>query len=116
MDAQPVLALVVPCFNEAEIIELSAQRLLSVLETLKDNGSISDESYICFVDDGSFDKTWEKIYSLSKENSFIRAIRFACNFGHQKAIMAGMCENSADIYITLDCDLQDDVNIINKFI
>ena len=115
MSISPKLALIVPCFNEAEIIEIS-QKLLSVLDDLKEENLVSNDSYICFVDDGSADKTWEKIQELSKNNNSIQAIRFACNFGHQKAIMAGMCENSADIYITLDCDLQDDLNAITEMV
>ena len=116
MNTIPKLALIIPCFNEEEIIEISAQKLLSVLSDLKEKGSVSKDSYICFVDDGSTDNTWDKIQEISRNNNSIQAIRFACNFGHQKAIMAGMCENSADIYITLDCDLQDDIEIIKEMV
>ena len=116
MEVLPKLALIVPCYNEEEIIKESAEKLLSILKDLTKNSAVAQDSYICFVDDGSADNTWNLLQDISIENSCIKAIRFACNFGHQNAIMAGMCENSADIYITLDCDMQDDPNKIFEMI
>ena len=110
----PVLAIVVPCYNEEEILKKSAETLLDVIKNL--NNKISENSYICFVDDGSSDKTWDILNELMEKSNQIKAIRFACNFGHQKAMMCGMVENEADIYITIDCDLQDDINVISKMV
>lgn len=111
-----VLAIVIPCYNEELIVEQTTGKISEVLEKLISDGKVSNDSYICFVDDGSTDKTSEILDKITEENKFVRVIRFLCNFGHQKAILCGMTENEADIYITLDCDLQDDITVIPEMI
>lgn len=111
----PVLAIIVPCFNEEEVIKPSYFELSSVLQKLIEKKKISSESYICFVDDGSKDKTWEKISKLCKYND-VKGIKLSKNYGHQSAQLAGLIDNEADIFITIDADLQDDINLIPEMV
>lgn len=110
--------IVVPCYNEEEAIETSASRLLVKLDDLKKKGLISEKSKIVFVDDGSKDKTWELIEKLYNEHDEIKALRFAHNRGHQNAILAGMMYSReyADFTITIDADLQQDIEAMDLFI
>ena len=108
---KPVLAIITPCFNEEEIIEKSYSELSSVLKTLIEQKKISSDSYVCFVDDGSSDKTWELISEVSK-NKDAKGLKLSRNFGHQAAQLAGLTQSEADIFITIDADLQDDTNTI----
>lgn len=111
------LAIILPCFNEEDILEFSAKLLEQKITELIAKNKISSESYICFVDDGSKDKTWEIIEELSKKNHFT-GIKLATNFGHQNAIYAGMMimKDHADCIITIDADLQDDINVFEEMI
>lgn len=108
---KPVLAIISPCYNEEEILKITFEKLNNILQNLKDKEKISTESFISFVDDGSTDKTWDSIKEFNASG-----IKLSKNFGHQSALLAGLIENKADIYITLDADLQDDINIIEKMI
>lgn len=108
---RPTLALISPCYNEEDIIKTSYEKLNNILNNLKNKNKISQESFISFVDDGSRDKTWEYIKELN-----VKGIKLSKNFGHQIAIYAGLIENKADIYITLDVDLQDDLTVIEKMV
>jgi len=110
-----VLAIIVPCFNEEEIIKDSYSEISSVLKTLIKQQKISSESYICFVDDGSSDKTWELISELSK-NKDVKGLKLSKNFGHQAAQLAGLTQSEADVFITIDADLQDDTNTIIEMV
>jgi len=110
-----VLAIIVPCLNEEEIIKTSCGEISLILKTLIKQQKISSESYICFVDDGSNDKTWESISELSK-NKEIKGLKLSKNFGHQAAQLAGLTQNEADIFITIDADLQDDTNTIIEMV
>lgn len=112
---KPVLAIITPCFNEEEIIEKSYCELSSVLKTLIEQKKISSESYVCFVDDGSKDKTWELISEVSK-NKDAKGLKLSRNFGHQAAQLAGLTQSEADIFITIDADLQDDTNTIIEMV
>lgn len=111
---KPSLAIIVPCYNESEIIDTTFRVLDDVLNKIIEKGLISKSSYICFVDDGSKDGTWEKILNFKKKNA--KGIKFSRNFGHQNALFAGLSECEADIFITIDADLQDDVEIIEKMV
>lgn len=113
-----VLYIIVPCYNEEEAIELSAKRLLDKLQQLESDKLVSDKSRIVFVDDGSKDRTWELIESLYKSNGNIIGLRFAHNRGHQNAILAGMmyAKDYCDFTITIDADLQQDINAMELFI
>ena len=112
------LAIVSPCYNEEEVLETSSKRLMSLLDGLIKEEKISPDSMIVFVNDGSKDHTWEIIRRLQAENRFVRGINLAYNVGHQNAIMAGMmtAKGWADAVITIDADLQDDLQAIPKMI
>ncbi len=113
-------AIVVPCFNEADLIESTSKRLLEVLKDLEQKRLINDSSYIYFVDDGSDDETWYEIAkAVAKHPNNIKGCRFTTNCGNQKALLAGMLQArkvGCDALITIDADLQQDENKIEEFI
>ncbi|MDE6621917.1 MAG: glycosyltransferase family 2 protein [Lachnospiraceae bacterium] len=113
-----ILYIVVPCYNEEEAIETSAEKLLDKLHELIRREIVSAESRIVFVDDGSKDRTWEIIRRLFEQNEEIKGLRFAHNRGHQNAILAGMMYSRTycDFTITIDADLQQDINAMENFI
>ena len=113
-----VLYLVVPCYNEEEIIESSIKKLDEKIRRLIASDKISAKSKIVFVNDGSRDKTLEILHREAKSNSLISVISFSTNFGHQSAILAGMLSsvNCADMVITIDADLQQDIEALDDFI
>lgn len=112
------LWLVVPCYNEEEVIEHTYDELEKLLLRLKEKKTISTDSKILFVDDGSVDKTWEKITDLHNRDRSSVAIRLSHNQGHQNALLAGMmyAMNYCDCIITLDADLQDDIEVIPELL
>ncbi|HKM32380.1 MAG TPA: glycosyltransferase family 2 protein [Oscillospiraceae bacterium] len=112
------LYLVVPCYNEEEVLPETSTQLLCKLTSLVERGIVSDESRILLVDDGSKDKTWEMITDLHEGNSYFAGIKLARNMGHQNALLAGLmtAKEVADITISLDADLQDDIDAIDHFI
>lgn len=112
---KPVLAIIVPCFNEEEVIKTTYFALFDVLKDLISGEKISPESYICFVDDGSSDTTWEIIQKLSKYKD-VKGLKLSRNFGHQSALIAGLTQTEADIFVSIDADLQDDVNAIKEMV
>ncbi len=114
----PLIGIIIPCFNEENVIHLTFEKLNSVLETLKNDRAIHPESFICFVDDGSDDSTWPVIQDLGKKYQSVMGIKLTRNYGHQAALMAGMSAflKDCDGVITMDADLQDDVKIIPKMI
>ena len=116
--AKKILYLVVPCYNEEEILNYSANILKEKLKSLIEKELISNKSKILFVDDGSTDKTWEIIVSLNKESKIITGIKLSRNQGHQNALLAGLktANKIADITISIDADLQDDINAIDEMI
>ena len=113
-----VMYIVVPCYNEEEALETSARTLLGKLTELIGKEMVSDKSRIVFVDDGSKDQTWDIIKRFFAENEEIVGLRFAHNRGHQNAILAGMmyAKDFCDFTITIDADLQQDINAMEKFI
>jgi polyisoprenyl-phosphate glycosyltransferase len=106
--ADPVLAIVVPCHNEEEMLPITAKALQSLLAELRSGGLAAGSSYVCFVDDGSRDRTWERICELAAVSEDFRGLKLARNFGHQGAVLSGMLECNADAVVTIDADLQDD--------
>jgi len=110
----PVLGIVVPCYNEEEVLPSSAAKLLEVMSALIRDGKADGKSFVVFVDDGSRDKTWEIISGFSAENRHFRGLKLARNSGHQNALLAGLFEfqEEADCLISIDADLQDDVSAI----
>ncbi len=113
-----IIYLVLPCYNEEETIEDSYKKLLILIRQLISDGAISEKSKMLFVDDGSRDNTWNIICDLHSRNDMVEGIRLSRNKGHQVAIYAGIVEASeyADAIITIDVDLQQDINAIPKFI
>ncbi len=114
-DGPPLLALLVPCYNEEEIIAETAGILADKLESWKQEGLISPESFCCFVDDGSQDRTWELLEAA--EGDFA-CLKLTHNVGHQSALFAGLkyLAGKVDCCISLDCDLQDDVDAIPEML
>lgn len=113
------LVIIVPCYNEEEIIEYSIEQLTMLLQIMIDDGLVSIESRICFIDDGSKDNTKGIIEKLCKTNKHISMINLSRNFGQQYALLAGLNSVDADIYVTIDADLQDDhmaiIDMVKKF-
>lgn len=112
------LATVSPCYNEEEVLRTSVERLTALFHRMIDEGLITQDSMMVFVNDGSRDRTWQIISELHKENQFVRGINLAHNVGHQNAIMAGMmtAKDWADAVITIDADLQDDIECIPRMV
>ena len=113
------LYIAVPCYNEEEVLPQSARILEQKWRTLMGTGLISPESRITFVDDGSKDATWSIISSLTSEpNSIFAGIKLAGNKGHQNALLCGLmtCKDYCDAAISMDADLQDDLDVVDKFI
>ena len=113
-----VLWIVIPCYNEQEVLPITGPMFLEKLKSLIDLDKISDESRILFVNDGSKDETWEIIKSLSRQEKHFIGISQSRNRGHQNAVLAGLMEakDIADITISIDCDGQDDINAIDEMI
>lgn len=113
-----IVYLVIPCYNEEEVLPETARRLTEQLSSMQSQGLAAPESRMLFVDDGSRDGTWALIESLSQENSFVRGLKLAHNRGHQNALLAGLMEARlhADCAISLDADLQDDVSVLPQFV
>ena len=114
----PILAIIVPCFNEAETIKYSNKILLKTLNEMVEKKEVSMKSYILFVDDGSNDETWPLITDENKKNRKVKGISLSRNYGHQHALMAGLqqIKNKCDISISIDADLQQDPKAMSKFI
>ena len=113
------LAIVVPCYNEEEVLQIASEALRKVLKDLIQKGKISDDSFILFVNDGSKDKTWEMIEE--EHNKFpteVRGVKLAGNVGHQFALTAGLitAKDMSDVTVSIDADLQDDVAVIEEMI
>ena len=112
------LYIVVPCYNEEEMLPITAQALLRKLDSLIGQGRISRDSRIMFIDDGSKDKTWEIIEKLGAAAPAFVGIKLTRNRGHQNALLAGLmtAKDRCDITISMDADLQDDVDAIDRFL
>ena len=113
-----ILYLVIPCYNEEEVLFDTASELTKKLNTLIDEKIINKKSRIMFVNDGSKDKTWEIIKKLHNENDLVVGVNLSRNKGHQNALLAGLmtAKEYADITISMDADLQDDINVIDEMI
>jgi len=112
----PRLSFVVPCFNEEEVLPETARRLCGILFNLVERGKVAVGSSVYFVDDGSKDRTWATIESLAGRDSFIRGIKLSRNRGHQNALLAGLFSADADVVISIDADLQDDLGAIDSML
>lgn len=113
-----ILYLVIPCFNEEAVLPETARRLKEKLSPLIEGDVISPQSRILFVNDGSRDHTWELIEELHKSDPLFSGVRLSRNRGHQNALLAGLmvAKDRCDVTISLDADLQDDINAIDQFL
>jgi polyisoprenyl-phosphate glycosyltransferase len=116
--SKTVVTLVIPCYNEEEILPHTIDVLHRLMKKYIEEKLISDRSRILFVDDGSSDSTWQLIYKASIHTDYIRGVKLSRNVGHQNALLAGLFSAKAvsDCVISLDADLQDDINVITTFI
>ena len=116
--SRPVLYLVIPCYNEEEVLPVTAPLFLNQLNSLIDSEKISSLSRILFVNDGSKDSTWDIITDFSKQDEHYCGIAQSRNRGHQNAVLAGLMEaiEYCDITISIDCDGQDDLNAIDEMV
>lgn len=106
------LLIIVPCYNEEEVLPTTIKTMSALLKRMIKDKLAAPESRIHFVNDGSSDKTWEILQNACRNNPLIEASSLSRNFGHQSAILAGMYDNDADVFVTIDADLQDDPNCI----
>ena len=118
MSARPILWIVIPCYNEEQVLPLTAPMFLEKLQDLAGKEMISPNSRILFVNDGSSDRTWEIIRDLAAQDEHYIGICQSRNRGHQNAVLAGLMEakGHCDITISIDCDGQDDINAMDRMI
>ncbi|MGL4986215.1 MAG: glycosyltransferase family 2 protein, partial [Treponemataceae bacterium] len=114
----PTVYFVIPCYNEQEVLPETSKRLIEKIETHITNGKLSDKTRIVFVDDGSKDTTWQIISNLHEKSNLCSGIKLSGNKGHQNALLCGLMtvKDLADCVISLDADLQDDINAIDEMI
>lgn len=113
----PSLAIVIPCYNEQEVLPETSSRLISLMQSYREQNLVTGDSYILLVDDGSKDNTWEQIETLSRTHPEFRGLKLSRNFGHQHALLAGLHQaNDVTITVSVDADLQDDLNAIREMI
>ena len=113
-----ILYLVIPCYNEQEVLPETSRRLKEKMESLMDRNMISRDSKIMFVNDGSKDRTWEMIEELHDQDPLYQGVKLSRNRGHQNALLGGLmtAKEYADMVISLDADLQDDIDVIDQFV
>lgn len=115
---QPILYIVIPCYNEEAVLPVTNHLFVEKLAALEAAGKISSESRVLFVDDGSKDKTWDVIYDLMRQDAHFEGLKLSRNCGHQNALLAGLmtAKDYADVTISIDCDGQDDVNAMDEML
>ena len=113
-----ILYLVVPCYNEEQVLPETVKELTIKLNSMIDSGLVSDKIRMVFVNDGSKDRTWELIETYHEENPLVLGIKLSRNRGHQFAVLAGLMtvKDRCDMAITMDADLQDDIDVIDEFV
>lgn len=118
MTGNDVLYLVIPCYNEEAVLPETAKQLLAKMNSMFERNMISRESKIMFVNDGSKDRTWELIEELHAANPIYSGVKLSRNKGHQNALLAGLmtAKEKADMTISLDADLQDDIDVIDQMV
>ena len=114
----PTVYFVIPCYNEEEVLEETVKRLTAKFDAMQAQGLANEKSRMLLVNDGSKDKTWEIITRLHKENHYVEGVKLAHNRGHQNALLCGLMTAMplCDCAISLDADLQDDVDALDKFV
>lgn len=118
MDRKEKLYLVIPCYNEEEVLHETEHRLTVKLNQMIADGLISDESRMVFVDDGSKDRTWNIIKELHEKNPLVLGIKSSRNRGHQNTLLAGLMtvKDECDMVVSMDADLQDDIEVLDQFV
>lgn len=118
MEVKPILWIVIPCYNEQDVLPVTSEMFLGKLNTLSEKGMISDDSRILFVNDGSRDDTWRIIRGLTMRDPHFKGLSLSRNFGHQNALLAGLMEavNNCDVTVSIDCDGQDDIDAVDKML
>jgi len=112
------LMVVIPCYNEEEVLPETSRRLVEKMDALVKKGLITPDSRVLLVNDGSRDRTWEMITELNRQNPLFEGVKLSRNRGHQNALLAGLmtARNRCDISISMDADLQDDMDAMDRFI
>lgn len=118
MKRAETLYIVVPCYNEQEVLHETASRLSVKLNKMMQNGLIADNSRMVFVDDGSKDTTWEIIEELYDTDPLVMGIKSSKNRGHQNALLEGLItvKDDCDMVVSMDADLQDDIDVLDQFV
>ncbi|MCB1475675.1 MAG: glycosyltransferase family 2 protein [Rhodobiaceae bacterium] len=114
--AQPVIGVIVPCYNEEDVLPVTASALCKKLQDLVDAGAVESASSVWLIDDGSRDLTWEVIEDLAARNERVRGVRLAANRGQNVAMLAGLMTAEGDALVTIDADMQDDIDVIPRMI
>ena len=116
--SEPVLFIVIPCYNEEEVLPETSKRILDKLMRMVKDGSVSDQSRVVFVDDGSRDKTWSLIEAYGAEDEHFNGVKLAHNRGHQNALFCGLMHSlgQCDCVVSMDADLQDDIEVLDQFV
>jgi glycosyltransferase involved in cell wall biosynthesis len=112
----PRIGIVVPCYNEEEVLPETGRRLTALLQAMMTDGRVAAGSQVVFVDDGSRDRTWEMIEGMANSDTRIGGIKLSRNRGHQNALLAGLYTCDADILLSVDADLQDDIRVIPEMV
>ncbi len=114
----PILYIVIPCYNEIEVLPETTKRLTKKMQNLIAQKTIAKNSHVLYVNDGSKDQTWQTICDLHAKNKLIAGINLSRNRGHQNALLAGLmtAKEDADVIISMDADLQDDISVINEML
>ena len=115
---KPILYIVIPCYNEEEVLDITTKELTKKINSLLKKNLIDKNSKVMYIDDGSNDNTWSKIKDIHNRNKQFIGLKLSRNKGHQNALLAGLMTSKkyADITISMDADLQDDVNVIDKML
>lgn len=113
---KPNLAIVIPCYNEEDVLPITVEVMLAKVTELIKQEKIDAGSQIFFIDDGSKDQTWSLIQQYAEKYQAIRGIKLSRNKGHQNALLAGLMTAEGDILVSIDADLQDDINVIEQMI
>ena len=118
--SKPILWIVIPCYNEEQVLPITAPLFLKKINDLSAAGLVSEKSRVLFVNDGSRDATWSLIQKFASEDEHFIGISQSRNRGHQNAVLAGLMEalhsGSCDITISIDCDGQDDINAMDEMV
>ena len=113
-----ILYVVIPCYNEQEVLPETARRLKEKMTALISSGKVSEKSRVMFVNDGSKDKTWQEIEALYEQDELFAGVNLTRNRGHQNALLAGLmtAKEHADVVVSMDADLQDDIDAMDRML